>query len=73
MTTNNQMTIKALLKERQGYVKRNLDDRVASVNKCLQELGFQIEGAAVKELETATISPTFERAVSRKAPPKKRT
>ena len=72
MKTDKQTTINALLKERQGYAQRNLRDRVAAVDKSLEELGFLFDGSFVGGLETATIAPTSERAVLRK-PAKKRT
>lgn len=51
--------IAALLAEREGYVRRNLPERVALVNDILRQLGHDVEAAAVQ--------PSTERAVAPKA------
>lgn len=55
---NNQL-IEALLIERQGYVRRNLPDRVKQVDEALRAAGYTKASAPV---ETATAEPVTERA-----------
>lgn len=49
--------IRALLTEREGYVRRNLPDRVAQVDAELAALGHKIETAAVEPGENAARRP----------------
>lgn len=56
--------IEALLVEREGYVRRNLPDRVKLIDAELAKLG-------AKPLEAATVEPEAERAVPAKARKKK--
>ena len=54
--------ISALLAEREGYAKRGLTERVASVDKELAELGWTIETAATEpETERAAIKKVTKR------------
>lgn len=54
----NKDLVRALLEERQGYVKRGLPDRVKAVDASLARLGYVVE--------SATIEPATERAVKKK-------
>lgn len=54
----NKDLVRALLEERQGYVKRGLPDRVKAVDDSLARLGYVVE--------SATIEPATERAVKKK-------
>lgn len=55
---NNQL-IEALLTEREGYVRRNLPDRVKQVDEALRVAGYTKSAAPI---ETATADPVTERA-----------
>lgn len=55
---NNQL-IEALLIEREGYVRRNLPDRVKQVDEALRAAGYTKSTAPI---ETATAEPVAERA-----------
>lgn len=57
------MSIQALLRERQGYVQRNLPDRVAQVDACLAALGYVADDAPTAEVETAVDLTPVETAV----------
>lgn len=52
--------IRSLLVEREGYVRRGKLDRVASVDEALALLGY-------KPIETASVEPEAERAVTARA------
>lgn len=52
--------VESLLREREGYVLRNLPARVAQVDAELARLGFAVE--------TADAPPVVERAVARRKP-----
>lgn len=54
----NKDLVKALLREREGYVKRGLLDRVKAVDQSLATLGHVVE--------SATIEPATERAIKKK-------
>ena len=58
-----EISVAALLKERQGYVNRNLPDRVKAVDLQLRKLGFSVSDV---EEETAVAPPKAERAVKPK-------
>jgi len=51
--------IAALLKERRGYVQRNLPDRIAEVDARLAFYGY-------RQIETASVEPTVETATRKK-------
>lgn len=55
----NTQIIEALLIEREGYVRRNLPDRVKQVDDALRQAGYTKASAIV---ETATAEPVVERA-----------
>lgn len=55
----NKQIIEALLTEREGYVRRNLPDRVKQVDEALRHAGYTAASAPV---ETATAEPVAERA-----------
>lgn len=55
----NTQLIDALLIEREGYVRRNLPDRVKQVDQALRDAGYTKTSAPV---ETATAEPVVERA-----------
>lgn len=55
---NNQL-IQALLIEREGYVRRNLPERVKQVDEALRAAGYTKTSTPV---ETATAEPVAERA-----------
>lgn len=55
----NTQIIEALLIEREGYVRRNLPDRVKQVDDALRHAGYTKTNAPV---ETATAEPVVERA-----------
>lgn len=55
---NNQI-IEALLIEREGYVRRNLPDRVKQVDVALRDAGYTKISTPV---DTATAEPKVERA-----------
>lgn len=55
----NTQIIEALLIEREGYVRRNLPDRVKQVDEALRNAGYTKTSAPV---ETATAEPVVERA-----------
>ena len=55
----NTQIIEALLIEREGYVRRNLPDRVKQVDDALRHAGYTKTTASV---ETATAEPVVERA-----------
>lgn len=58
--------IKALLAEREGYVKRGLKDRVAQIDALLKQEGnIEVE-------ETAAIEPEVEVAAKVKKPTKRK-
>jgi hypothetical protein len=63
--------IKALLFEREGYVRRGLKDRVKACNDSLRELGFEHKYLDAPVTETASTEPVVEQAV-RKAPVKRK-
>lgn len=68
---NNQ--IESLLIERDGYLKRNLKDRAASVDAELERLGHKskkINDSA--EIESASIEPVIEKATVKRASKKSR-
>lgn len=52
--------VESLLREREGYMLRNLPARVAQVDAELARLGFAVE--------TADAPPVVERAVARRKP-----
>ncbi len=56
------MSVESLLREREGYLRRGLDDRVAQVDAELAKLGFGVE--------TATAAPAPEVAAVRRGRPK---
>ncbi len=56
----NTQLIDALLIEREGYVRRNLPDRVKQVDVALRDAGYTKTSAPV--VETATAEPVVERA-----------
>ena len=56
---NNSKLIQALLAERDGYVRRNLTERIEAVDATLRDLGYEA-------VETATVEPEAERAVNPK-------
>jgi hypothetical protein len=51
--------IEALLIEREGYVRRNLPERIKAVDEALRNAGYTKTSASV---ETATAEPVAERA-----------
>jgi hypothetical protein len=51
--------IESLLIEREGYVRRNLPDRVKQVDIALRDAGYTKTSAPI---ETATAEPLVERA-----------
>jgi hypothetical protein len=55
----NTQLIDALLIEREGYVRRNLPDRVKQVDVALRDAGYTKTSAPI---ETATAEPMVERA-----------
>lgn len=55
----NTQLIDALLIEREGYVRRNLPDRVKQVDIALRDAGYTKTSAPI---ETATAEPVVERA-----------
>jgi len=57
--TMNTQLIDALLIEREGYVRRNLPDRVKQVDAALRDAGYTKTSAPI---ETATAEPVVERA-----------
>lgn len=57
-TMNNKL-IDALLIEREGYVRRNLVERIKQVDVALRDAGYTKTSAPV---ETATAEPVVERA-----------
>jgi hypothetical protein len=59
-TMNNQ--IESLLIEREGYVRRNLKDRVKAVDASLRELGFEHKYLSEPEVEAAAFEPAVEKA-----------
>lgn len=61
--------IKALLTEREGYLRRGRADRVAQVDAALRELGY--ENDQLSASETATVEPATERSVRKKAAKKR--
>lgn len=63
MTNNNR--IAALLQEREGYVRRNLFERIEAIDAILADLGY---GAK----ETAALDPGTERATPPKARKRKK-
>lgn len=65
MTMSIERQIAGLLIERSGYERRRLLDKVALVDTALASLGY-LERAA-QPMETATVEPVTERAVSKKA------
>lgn len=56
----NKQIIEALLTEREGYVRRNLPDRVKQVDEALRHAGYTADKPAT--VETATADPVAERA-----------
>ena len=56
----NTQLIDALLIEREGYVRRNLPDRVKQVDIALRDAGYTKTSAPI--VETATAEPVVERA-----------
>jgi hypothetical protein len=66
--------IEALLVERAGYVKRNLNDRVKQVDESLAELGYvhkYAEKYSQPKEESASIQHESERAVTPRATKRK--
>lgn len=63
MTNNN--LIAALLQEREGYVRRNLFERIEAVDATLRDLGYVAK-------ETAALDPGTERATPPKARKRKK-
>lgn len=61
MSDKNRNLIEALLVERRAYLRRNLSDRVASVDAALASAGYVAPGS---DKELAAVEPTSERAVS---------
>lgn len=59
--------IESLLQEREGYVRRNLPDRVKQVDEALRNAGYK----SAPKVETATAEPEVETAA--KPATKKRT
>jgi hypothetical protein len=55
----NTQLIESLLIEREGYVRRNLADRVKAVDLALRDAGYTKTSAPI---ETATAEPVVERA-----------
>ena len=58
-----EISVAALLKERQGYVNRDLPKRVAAVDFQLRKLGFVVSDEVE---EVAVAPPKAERAVKPK-------
>lgn len=56
----NTQLIDALLIEREGYMRRNLPDRVKQVDQALRDAGYSKTNTP--DLETATAEPKVERA-----------
>ena len=61
----NKNLIAALLQEREGYVRRNLFERIEAVDASLRDLGYVAK-------ETATLDPGAERATPPKARKRKK-
>jgi hypothetical protein len=59
--TKHSSLIDALLTERAGYVQRGLKDRVAQIDTCLRDLGYQTKQTTTP-VETATAVPQVETA-----------
>jgi hypothetical protein len=55
----NTQLIESLLIEREGYLRRNLPDRVKQVDIALRDAGYTKTSAPI---ETATAEPVVERA-----------
>lgn len=70
MASNDNM-IAALLRERDGYVRRNLDDRVKQVDEQLGHLGYAPEGEQRKGPKGRSSTPQ-QTADQGKKPPSKR-
>lgn len=62
---SNKNLIAALLIERDGYLKRNLFERIEAIDATLAELGYVAK-------ETATLDPGTERATPPKARKRKK-
>ena len=69
--TNNKSLIDALLTERAGYVQRGLKDRVAQIDTCLRDLGYDNKQTSTP-VETATAEPQVETATLPKAAKRKK-
>lgn len=69
--TNKKSLIDALLTERAGYVQRGLKDRVAQIDTCLRDLGYETKQASTP-IETATAEPQVETAALPKAAKRKK-
>jgi len=64
--------IDALLQERAGYVKRNLPERVKSVDDALRRLGFDQKYMTEEpQIETASIEVAVEKTVLKRGKKKK--
>ena len=64
--------IDALLQERAGYVKRNLPERVKSVDDALRRLGFNQKYMTEEpQIETASIEVEVEKTVLKRGKKKK--
>lgn len=61
----NKNLIAALLQEREGYVRRNLPERIEAVDATLRDLGYVAK-------ETAALDPGTERATPPKARKRKK-
>lgn len=55
----NKQIVDSLLIEREGYVRRNLPDRVKQVDQALRDAGYS---KTITPVETATAEPMVERA-----------
>lgn len=60
--------VAALLRERDGYVRRGLDERVAQVDEQLKARGHTPPGA---ELDGESDDPAAEAPRARRSPPKR--
>jgi hypothetical protein len=58
--------VEALLKEREGYVRRGLKNRVKAVDEALKAYGIAVESTPT-EVESASIKPEVEQAVGKRA------
>ena len=63
--------VAALLLEREGYLRRGRQDRVAMIDEALRDIGFEHDYLTTP-VETASVQPNVETTTRKKPTPRKK-